>query len=178
MGSLLKYRRLDLLLEAFDRIKAENFKLILAGPHTGNIEYLNDLIERLNLKGSIILLPWLPYALVPSLIYSCDVCVDPWPRGGVEEFQVSLKIVEYMAAGKPVLVINTTGNRFVVKNGQNGLLAEPNVEDFSEKLLLLLENSELSNKLGQNASKTIKGNRDSKVIADKFERLIRTKVKQ
>jgi len=177
MGSLLKYRRLDLLLEAFNRIRAENFKLILAGPRTGNIEYLNDLIEKLNLKGSIILLPWLPYSLVPSLIYSCDVCVDPWPRGGVEYFQVSLKIVEYMAAGKPVLVINTKGNRFVVKNGQNGSLAEPNVQDFSKKLLLLLENSDLSNKLGQNALKTIKDNRDSKLTADKFEKLIRTKVK-
>jgi glycosyltransferase involved in cell wall biosynthesis len=177
MGSLLKYRRLDLLLEAFSRIKAENFKLVLAGPRTGNIEYLNDLIKKLNLKESVILLPWLPYSLVPSLIYSCDVCVDPWSRGGVEEFQVSLKIVEYMAAGKPVLVINTTGNRFVVKDGVNGLLAEPDVEDLSKKLLLLLENSELSKKLGQNALKTIKGSRDSKVIADKFERLIRTKVK-
>jgi len=177
MGSLLKYRRLDLLLEAFNRIRAENFKLILAGPRTGNIEYLNDLIEKLNLKGSVILLPWLPYSLVPSLIYSCDVCVDPWPRGGVEYFQVSLKIVEYMAAGKPVLVINTKGNRFVVKNGQNGLLAEPNVQDFSKKLLLLLENSDLSNKLGQNALKTIKDNCDSKLTADKFEKLIRTKVK-
>jgi len=177
MGSLLKYRRLDLLLEAFNRIRAENFKLILAGPRTGNIEYLNDLIEKLNLKGSVILLPWLPYSLVPSLIYSCDVCVDPWPRGGAEEFQVSLKIVEYMAAGKPVLVINTKGNRFIVKNGQNGLLAEPNVQDFSKKLLLLLEDSDLSNKLGQNALKTIKDNRDSKITADKFEKLIRTKVK-
>jgi glycosyltransferase involved in cell wall biosynthesis len=177
MGSLLKYRRLDLLLEAFGRIRAENFKLILAGPRTGNIEYLNNLIEELNLKESIILLPWLPYSLVPSLIYSCNVCVDPWPRDGVEEFQVSLKIVEYMAAGKPVLVINTKGNRFVVKNGQNGLLAEPDLEDLSKKLLLLLENSDLSNKLGQNALRTIRDNRDSKITADKFEKLIRTKIK-
>lgn len=177
MGSLLKYRRLDLLLKAFNRIRAENLKLILAGPRTGNIEYLNELIEKLNLKGSIILLPWLPYSLVPSLICSCDVCVDPWPRGGAEEFQVSLKIVEYMAAGKPVLAINTKGNRFIVKNGQNGLLAEPNVQDFSKKLLLLLEDSDLSNKLGQNALKTIKDNRDSKITADKFDKLIRTKVK-
>jgi glycosyltransferase involved in cell wall biosynthesis len=177
MGSLLKYRRLDLLLKSFNRIRAQNLKLVLAGPRTGNIEYLKDLIEELNLKGSIILLPWLPYPLVPSLIYSCDVCVDPWPRGGAEEFQVSLKIVEYMAAGKPVLAINTKGNRFIVKNGQNGLLAEPNVQDFSKKLLLLLENSDLSNELGQNALKTIRDNRGSKITADKFEKLIRNKVK-
>jgi glycosyltransferase involved in cell wall biosynthesis len=177
MGSLLKYRRLDLLLEAFGRIRAENFKLILAGPRTGDIKYLYDLIEKLNLKESVILLPWLPYSRVPSLIYSCDVCVDPWPRGGVEEFQVSLKIVEYMAAGKSVLVISTKGNRFVVKDGQNGLLAESNVEDLSKKLLLLLEDSEFSKKLGQNALRTIKGSRDSKVVADKFERLIKIKLK-
>jgi len=177
IGSLLEYRRLDLLLESFNRIRAQNSRLVLAGPRTGNIAYLKDLIEKLNLEGRIILLPWLPYSLVPSLIYSCDICVDPWPRGGMEYFQVSLKIVEYMAAGKPVVVIDTKGNRFVVKDGQNGLLAEPNVEAFSKKLLLLLENPELSYKLGQNALKTIMYNHDSKVTVERFERLVRNKAK-
>lgn len=176
-GNLSKYRRLDILLEAFSKIKPAigNSKLILAGRVTvGDSEYLNSLIERSNLKECVILLPWLPYSDVPSLIYSCDVCVDPYPRTGIEEFQVGLKIIEYMAAGKPILAINIKGNRFVIKDGYNGLLAEPNVEDFSKKLLMLVNDEKLSNKLGENALKTIKKNYDSKIVGDKFEKLINT----
>jgi glycosyltransferase involved in cell wall biosynthesis len=176
MGSLLEYRRLDLLLKAFNKIRAENLKLVLAGPHTGNIEYLKDLIQKLNLKESVILLPWLPYSLIPSLIYSCDVCVDPWPRSGIEESVYGLKILEYMATGKPVLAIDIKGNRAIIKNGYNGVLAKPTVQDISKKLLLLLNDLDFSNKLGQNALKTIKEKHDSKLVANKFEKLITTEI--
>jgi len=66
------------------------------------------------------------------------------------------------------------GNRFITKDGHNGLLAKANVEDFSHKLLLMLQDSGLSNRLAQNALKTIKDNYDSKIVAKKFNLLIKT----
>jgi glycosyltransferase involved in cell wall biosynthesis len=81
-----------------------------------------------------------------------------------------------MATGKPVLAIDIKGNRAIIKNGYNGVLAKPTVQDLSKKLLLLLNDLDLSNKLGQNALKTIKEKHDSKLIANKFEELITTEI--
>jgi glycosyltransferase involved in cell wall biosynthesis len=174
-GNLSKYRRIDILLESFSKIKPEicDSKIVLAGRATiGDLEYLNNLIEKFSLKGDIIHLPWLSYSEIPSLIYLCDVCVDPYPRIGIEEFQVGLKIIEYMAIGKPVLAINVKGNRFIIKDNHNGLLAEANADDFSKKLKILLDDENLSNKLGQNALKTIQDYHDSKNVGNQFEILI------
>lgn len=173
LGNLSKYRRLDLLVESFAKVKTDDLKLVLGGRVTkGNAEYLKDLICKNGLEKSVVLLPYLPYSDVLSLIYSCDICVDPYPRRGVEEFQMGLKTIEYMAIGKPVLAIDVTGNRLIISDGQNGLLAHPDVNEFSKKLLQLIGDPQLRIRLGQSARQTMIERHNAAKVGLYFESLL------
>jgi len=63
-----------------------------------------------------------------------------------------MSIIEAMAAGKPVVSFDTTAIPEIVKHGYNGLLAKlKDVEDLREKLVALLSNTTLYEKLAANA---------------------------
>jgi len=69
---------------------------------------------------------------------------------------ISNSIIEYMAYGKPVVVSNVSAtNEFVIHN-ENGLLFEVgDYQSLSNYILLLLSDSELREKIGENAKNTI-----------------------
>jgi glycosyltransferase involved in cell wall biosynthesis len=175
--SSLYLEGLGILLNAFGNVNKEtrNTRLVIGGKATASSDgmaYLNHVIEKLKLNDAVTFLPWLPYSVIPSLIRTCDICVDPNTKPGTDEFQVGTKLLEYMAAGKPVLAMNVTGNRFIIEDGINGLLAEPDVADFSAKLGRLLNDAELAKRLGANARNTMETLYDSKVVAARFEELL------
>jgi glycosyltransferase involved in cell wall biosynthesis len=65
---------------------------------------------------------------------------------------ISNSIVEYMAAGKPVIATRGGGTDEIVKDGMNGFLIEPkSAEQIIEKIEVLRQNPELKQTLGKNA---------------------------
>lgn len=64
---------------------------------------------------------------------------------------ISNSIMEYMAFKKPVVATDCPGNREIVVNGQTGLLAKSrDKNDWSSKLLMLIENKEIRSQFGTN----------------------------
>lgn len=64
---------------------------------------------------------------------------------------------EAMACGLPVIVSNATGISDIIKSGKNGYIVEPkNHQDIYNKLLILINNRHLRQKIGENARQTIK----------------------
>ena len=57
---------------------------------------------------------------VPDLLSCIDVFVQPSPREGL-----SITLLEAMAAKKPVIASDITGNQEVIDSGINGILCEP-----------------------------------------------------
>ena len=65
------------------------------------------------------LLPVVPYAEVPKHIAIADICVVPLPD--IDWWRVSspLKVYEYLAMGKPVIMTNILPNREIVPNDED-----------------------------------------------------------
>lgn len=151
-GELNPYRRLDLLIFAFYKLLKEfpNARLVLCG--YGQKKYINKLVTKLGISDKVHLLGWLPYSEVLSLISCADICVDPFPRSGVESFQFSLKLLEYMLLGKCICTTNVPGNRQLIINNYNGILVSPNnYVELAQALKRICEDKDLREKLARGA---------------------------
>jgi glycosyltransferase involved in cell wall biosynthesis len=90
-----------------------------------------------------------------------------WNRG-----KCGLKVLQYWAAGVPVVASPVGVYKEMIQDGVNGLLATHRNE-WSEKLLTLIKNSELRDKLVANGFKTVREKYDLKAVAPKFLELFK-----
>jgi len=173
-GTISKFRNVELLIDAFEYLSKENIILLITGIvlDKNYYGYLRNKIIELGLRSKVYLLPNLPYSDVLSLMQVSDICIDPFPKYGLEEFQLSLKILEYMAAGKPIIAIKASGNR-IINQAKCGFLVKPNAKAMARKILFLANNPKLREKLGRDAKKIIKKYYDSRKVSRKFDILLK-----
>jgi glycosyltransferase involved in cell wall biosynthesis len=69
----------------------------------------------------------------------------------------SNSLLEYMAAGLPCVATNVGGNKELVVDGENGFLVKPaSAEALAEKIVVLLRNPELREKMGRMAQERVR----------------------
>jgi len=101
--------------------------------------------------------PWLinpgsiPFSEVAAFILNCTVCVAPIFSGS----GTRLKILEYMAARKPVVATAKGAEGLRVENSRSILLAESAV-DFSSQIMTLLRDTPLRTRLGEQGYRVVK----------------------
>ena len=84
---------------------------------------------------------------VESIIKEIDIGVLLSKKGHAEG--LSNSIMEYMAAGKPVIATNTGGNPELVIEGETGyLIPHEDVEELTKKIIFLLERPQEREKMG------------------------------
>ncbi len=82
------------------------------------------------------------------MLNTADVCVNPDVANDMNDKSTMNKIMEYMALGKPIVQFDLTEGR--VSAGEASLYAEKNnVEDLAEKILVLLDNPVMRERMGQ-----------------------------
>lgn len=87
---------------------------------------------------------------------------DPWSRG-----KCGFKLLQCMAVGVPVVCSPVGVNREIVEHGVNGFLAADD-DQWIEQLGLLIENSHLRQKMGEEAIHTVRKDYDLKVWAPRL----------
>jgi len=88
---------------------------------------------------------------VPELLAHLDIFVQPSPREGL-----SITLLEAVAARRPVIATNITGNREVVDDGINGVLCQPmNSTALAKALIDLMENPRKARLLGERAREKV-----------------------
>ncbi|HMC98531.1 MAG TPA: glycosyltransferase, partial [Ferruginibacter sp.] len=82
---------------------------------------------------------------------------------------LSNSVIEYMAAGKPVIASEGGGTDELVQNGHTGYLVEnKNSAEVVEKLETLMEDPHLAAIMGDNAQKWVQENLDVKKMTDSY----------
>lgn len=101
---------------------------------------------------------------IESLINAMDVCVLSTFTEGI-----SNSILEYMALGKPVIATNGGGTNEIIDDGKTGFLVEPqNPAALSEKINLLLDNSELCVQMGWAAKQRVQNDFSIERMVSKY----------
>ena len=89
---------------------------------------------------------------VPQILHNCKVLVIPsWnePFGRV--------VIEAMAAGIPVIGVNTGGPKEIIQDGISGYLIPPyNPSAIAEKIIYFYYHQSIGEKMGENGKKIVK----------------------
>jgi glycosyltransferase involved in cell wall biosynthesis len=120
------------------------------GPHKS---HLRSLVDRLGLQDRVFLLDPVPFEEVHQIMANADLGVVPKrndPFGG-EAF--STKILEFMQVGTPVIVSKTKIDQYYFDESLVQFFEPENETDLSQKMMLLIKNQDLREKLSQNALK-------------------------
>ena len=100
--------------------------------------------ENIGVKEQIKFIPRVPYEEIPSYISRVDIGVYPLPPEN-KWWWVSapLKTLEYLAAGKPIIVTDIPFHRRIFNNGECGVLIETNTpNDIAKAITRLYKNKE------------------------------------
>jgi glycosyltransferase involved in cell wall biosynthesis len=102
-GLTFAYRRLDLLVEAFRRVAAEDpaALLLLVGGRPDEVEDLRKQARELGLERNVVTTGQIQQAEAARYVAASDVLVIPDTVTGLTASP--LKLFEYMAAGRPVV---------------------------------------------------------------------------
>ena len=173
-GRLVKNKGINLLLQAIKMVKIQtpDLKMIIIGdgPLKNKIQ---KFIKKNNLQNNIEFSGWLPKNEDVAKIYNqSKIMVMPsYNEGGP---RVTL---EAMACKVPVLTSKVGIMLDVINYMENGIFVDWSAEDIANKIILLLKNDNLRNKIAENGYNTVQQFERKKAIknyAEKYQSLLYT----
>ncbi len=136
---------------------------------------LERLVQDLGIENKVIFTGAVPHKEIPYYICAADICVASFKKTEVTQCKSPLKIVEYLACGKPVVASLVGEVRSMV--GGVGVLVEPgNHLNLAKAIIFLLENEEIRKELGKRARKRVEykynWNFTAKSILSAYEKIL------
>ena len=126
--------------------KRQDIAVILIGEGSASPK-LRALAHQLKLDDYVIFTGWLDKSKALRYLATVDIGLQPDPKNGLNEFCTMIKTMEYMALGLPIVAFDLVETRFSAQTA--ALYAAPNeVEDFANKIEMLLDDEELRHTMG------------------------------
>ena len=111
---------------------------------------------------------------IPKVISAMDICVLATHAEGCPN-----ALMEYMAAGKPVVSSNVGGCKELVLEGQTGFLVEDkDVDGYTHSIEQLINNPQKCQSMGEAGKKRMQSDFSTKALAQKTEALYRALLSQ
>jgi len=148
------------------------FVLIGDGPDRKSLE---DLAKELGIQKRVTFTGSLPFAETPSYMKAANL----FGFASITETQ-GLATLEAMAAGLPVVAVDASGTRDILKHGQQGYLVENDATALASAIKRLLSNPERMQKFAHAAYKKAQSFNITKLtdkLLDVYEQAIRDKKK-
>ncbi|HEU4617071.1 MAG TPA: glycosyltransferase family 4 protein [Gammaproteobacteria bacterium] len=144
-GSIAADRGIDTVIEALASLDAEHrecLRFVIVGDG-GDLARIKRLAEKRGLKDCVVFEGLKPYEEMPRLIAQADVCICPLPNRPEWNVSSPLKVFEYMACGKPIIVTPIPAHRAVL-DGQDFVVWTQGFDApaFKEAIVYALENVE------------------------------------
>jgi len=158
VGTLADWQGLATLVEAMPRVLAHRpLRLRIVG--RGRSRQRKDLakrVRRLGLEAQVDIVPPVPHHAVPALVAEADLCLAPlaYNERNVVQGCCPLKVLEYMAAGRPVVASNLPVVRELAREERDALLVPPDAPDaLADAILRVLEDERLARRLAGHAAR-------------------------
>jgi glycosyltransferase involved in cell wall biosynthesis len=150
IGSLNPQDGVDHLLRSlrhlFYDLKRSDFHCVIMG--TGDsLQDLRNLADKLHLDGCVELPGFVSDEDLQANLAAADICLDPDPSSPLNDVSTWIKVMEYMAYGKPIVAFDLKETRFSA--GDAAIYVRPNEEaEFAKTIAQLMGQPELRSKMG------------------------------
>jgi glycosyltransferase involved in cell wall biosynthesis len=110
MGSFFYFSGLEEVIKDFARRISSfgNLKLLLIGGGEQDTE-LRQLVSELNIEDSVVFSGFVPYQDLPDYLALSDVAINPLEKSLVTDVAFPHKVLQYLAAGIPVVSTQLDG---------------------------------------------------------------------
>jgi glycosyltransferase involved in cell wall biosynthesis len=132
------------------------------GPVSDQLESVKNLIQKLDMEKEVTLLSWTERTDVFNIINQSKLYISTARYEGLP-----YAVIESLALSKPCIVTNCDGNRDLIIDGYNGFLVNEEIMQFKEKILELLGDKKLLERMSK---------KSQQVFAENFS--IKSNIKQ
>jgi glycosyltransferase involved in cell wall biosynthesis len=157
VGTMSIQEGLDILLDVASHIKKlgrndVHFTCVGGGP---GLVGLRQMVKDKNLEDIVNFTGRIPDKDLLEVLSTADVCVNPDKPCQMNDISTMIKVMEYMALGKPIVQFDLKEGRFSA--GEASLYSDNSnqVADFATKILWLLDNDEARKKMGEFGRKRV-----------------------
>ncbi len=163
-GTLAEYQGIEIMLEAFAKVQAARSHARLVIASDSSFRRYESLVRRLGIEGQIDHVG-ADIANLPGHLARADIALSPQTdRGGYSQ-----KVLNYMAAGKPIVSFSQSDQ--ILVHGETAWLVERrDATAFAQGALHLLRKPELATRLGANARRRVAADRSWDKAAEQAER--------
>ncbi len=160
------YDNIKFILDCFLRLadKYDNIFMNIAGEGKYFIE-INTYIAKFKHRDRIKINNWIPPDEIPDYLSNIDIGLLPLIQDTkFNKAKSPTKLFEYMAMAKPTISSNIGEPSCIIKDGDNGFLAN-NKGEFIEKMKMLIDSFIFRNSMGYKARKLVETDYCLKVLA-------------
>jgi len=182
VGRFVRHKGLDWFINNVMPKLPENYILIGAGGRNKNTVGDGDIypdcqkaIVKNNLQNRVKLFPNISQENMNVLFNTVDLFISPNVKiaGSMEGFGINA--IEGSACQKVVIASNLQGLKDAVIDGKNGFLVEPeNAEQWTKKIIAILEADDFRQVFGKRAQKYTIANFSWEIIAKKYLNIIKS----
>jgi glycosyltransferase involved in cell wall biosynthesis len=150
IGSLNPQDGVDYLLRSLKHLvydlKREDFYCVIMGSGD-SLEDLRELTKSLNLERHVELTGWISDEDLQTNLAAADICMDPDPSSPLNDVSTWIKVMEYMACGKPIVTFDLKETRYSAQAA--AVYVRPNDEmAFAEATAKLMDDAKLREQMG------------------------------
>jgi glycosyltransferase involved in cell wall biosynthesis len=161
VGNLAPWQGVESLIKAAHRIleKVPKTRFLIVGDGVMRNE-LEDAVKDFKLENKFIFTGSILYEDVPKYINISDVCVAPFMLKRNEKIGLSpLKIYEYLACAKPIVVSNIKGVGNLLEDSNSGISVPPDSpNELAKAIIKLLNDKHLREQMGKNGREIVVNN--------------------
>lgn len=130
-----------------------NYRLYVVGGTKVDVSFYESFSISVGVRARVTFAGTVLHKSIPIHISACDIVVAPFPKNEHYEYYMSpLKIFEYMASKRPMVVTNLASLREVLRDKETALFIEPNnPKQLASAVEELVNNPDLAEKISQNA---------------------------
>jgi glycosyltransferase involved in cell wall biosynthesis len=138
MGTIYKFSGLDRVILDYSKIvRAQpRAKLLIVGVGEDEVR-LRRLAADAGVAKHVIFTGMMPYASLPDLIRSSDICINPFELNSITRNILPTKLFQYMTCEKPVLATPLPGTQTFLAGEEHGIVYA-SLDNFNQSLIDLL----------------------------------------